>query len=265
MGQPYDGSDPDVRDPGRRDDRRAPYPQAHGSRRPGSPDPYGQPNSLGLYPPLGYAPDGTALFRPGQPTNTELNLAERAEREARDAEARAEAAADSTSGSRIPKVSTSTLMVGLGVVVLVVIAFVGLSGLRNSAPERPVAEPPLITDTMPDPRTFEPPRLTPPEPGTPSPGQPGGRVDAENKPVTYEATIDGQATILYVDDAGLRSEFAPSNPWTVEFTGGVNPLRLLVIAGTGSGARCSISVDGEVVVQDTVSSSSARRTASCIA
>ena len=248
MGQPYGGPNRDARDPRNRGD-----------------DPYGQtPVSPRLYPPLGYAPDGTALFTPGQPTNTELRIAEHAARE----EARAEAASSDgpDDESRITKVSTSSLIVCLGLVVLVAVAIVGFSGMfRNEPTEPPLADPPTTIDTVPLPRTFEPPRLTPDGPGQTAPGGPDERVNPQDKPVTYDVAIDGQATILYVDSLGLRSEFAPSNPWSVEFTGGDNPLRLLVIAGTGSGAQCSITVDGRVVVEDTVTASSPRRTASCIA
>ncbi|AFR46959.1 hypothetical protein [Gordonia sp. KTR9] len=260
MGQPYGGRDPGARDPRHRDDAGG---QTGGSPR----DLYGQPVAPQLYPPLGYASDGTPLFRPGQPTNTELTMAERAERAEGERIATAEREADDAdgrAGSRVLGVPTATLVLTSGMVVLLVVAFVGFLGLRQGA-EEPLADSPLTTDTMPIPRTFEPPSLTPPEPGQQLPGQPGERIDPQNKPVTYEATIDGQATILYVDDAGLRSEFAPTNPWTVQFTGGINPLRLLVIAGTGSAVTCSITVDGEVVVEDTVTPSSTRRTASCIA
>ena len=248
MGQPYGGPNRDARDP--RDRGNGPYTQT--------------PASSQLYPPLGYASDGTALFTPGQPTNTELRAAEQAERE--QARAAAEAAAGADDETRIPKVSTTSLIVCLGLVVLVAVAIVGFSGMfRNEPTEPPLADPPTTIDTVPLPRTFEPPRLTPDGPGGSAPGGPDERVNPQDKPVTYEVAIDGQATILYVDAMGLRSEFAPSNPWSVEFTGSDNPLRLLVIAGTGSGAKCSITVDGKVVVKDTVTASSARRTASCIA
>ncbi|OUC81115.1 hypothetical protein [Gordonia lacunae] len=261
MGQPYGEPNHGARDPRLRDDTGS---QSGGSSR----DLYGRPVAPQLYPPLGYASDGTPMFRPGQPTNTELHMAERAERAEAERVATAEReddGRDGRAGSRIPKVPTATLVLTLGLVVLLVVAFVGFLGLRAGSAEDPVADSPLITDTMPIPRTFEPPSLSPPEPGQQLPGQPRERIDPQNKPVTYEATIDGQATILYVDDAGLRSEFAPTNPWTVQFTGGVNPLRLLVIAGTGSAVSCSITVDGEKVVEDTVTPSSTRRTASCIA
>lgn len=261
MGQPYGEPNHGARDPRHRGEA--------GGLPTGSPrDLHGRDVAPQLYPPLGYASDGTPMFRPGQPTNTELNLAERAERAEAERIATAEREADSSAGesrSRILDVPTATLILTLGVVVLLVVAFVGFLGLRNGSSDEPVADSPLITDTMPIPRTFEPPSLTPPEPGQQLPGRPGERIDPQNKPVTYEATIDGQATILYVDDAGLRSEFAPTNPWTVRFTGGINPLRLLVIAGTGSSVSCSITVDGEKVVEDTVTPSSTRRTASCIA
>ncbi|MFE0748569.1 hypothetical protein [Gordonia sp. NPDC058843] len=261
MGQPYGTPNPGARDPRRPD---GPIGQTGGASR----DLYGQPVAPQLYPPLGYASDGTPLFRPGQPTDTELNLAERAERAEAERVATVEREADRADGqrgSRILDVPTATLVLTLGVVVLLVVAFVGFLGLREGSSDETVAESPLVTDTMPLPRTFEPPSLSPPDPGRQLPGQPAERIDPQNKPVTYEATIDGQATILYVDDAGLRSEFAPTNPWTVQFTGGLNPLRLLVIAGTGSSVSCSITVDGEVVVEDTVTPSSTRRTASCIA
>ncbi|TSD94765.1 hypothetical protein FOV72_16295 [Gordonia rubripertincta] len=248
MGQPYGGPNPEARD----------------SRVRGN-DPYVQtPAPSQLYPPLGYAPDGTALFRPGQPTNTELRIAEQASRD--EARVAAESTRESDDESRLATVSTSSLIVCLGLVVLVAVAIVGFSGMfRNQPTEPPLADPPTTIDTVPLPRTFEPPRLTPDDPGRSAPGGPDQRVNPQDKPVTYEVTIDGQATILYVDSMGLRSEFAPSNPWSVEFTGGDNPLRLLVIAGTGSGAKCSITVDGKVVVEDAVTATSARRTASCIA
>ncbi|WP_238420993.1 hypothetical protein [Gordonia sp. 'Campus'] len=264
MGQPYGGPNPGVNEPRRTD---GPTRGAQGYAG-GPSDPYAQPESSRLYPPLGYAADGTPMFRPGQPTNTELNAAERAERAEQHRAAATAREAEASSGrstSGMPKVSTATLMLSLGMVVLVVIAVLGFAGLRESEPDEAVADPPLITDTMPIPRTFEPPSLTPQDPGGNLPGGPGERIDPQNKPVTYDVTIDGQATILYVDDAGLRSDFAPRNPWTVQFTGGVNPLRLLVIAGTGSTVSCSITVDGEVVVEDTVTPTSSRRTASCIA
>ncbi|MEO9329146.1 hypothetical protein ABFT43_14695 [Gordonia sp. B21] len=247
MAHPYGGPNPDSRD-----------------TRHGGDDPYG-PTPMGprLYPPLGYAADGTPLFRPFQPTNTELHEAEAAARAERDAAEAAESAQRQQPGSRMTGISTATLIVSLGLVVLVAVALVGFSGVwRDRAAEDTLADPPATIETIPIPRTFSPPTLTPDDPGG---GRPGQRVDPQDKPVTYEVTIDGQATILYVDAMGLRSEFSPTNPWSVEFTGTDNPLRLLVIAGTGSGAKCSIRVDGEVVVEDTVSATSPRRTASCIA
>ncbi|GAC85016.1 hypothetical protein [Gordonia paraffinivorans] len=240
-----------------------PNPDAEDTRRGGG-DPYG-PAPMGprLYPPLGYAPDGTPLFRPFQPTNTELHAAEQAARAERVAAEEA-AAREEQQPSRLGGLSTSTLIVCLGMVVLVAVAIVGFGGVwRDRTPDTTLADPPAtLLETVP--RTFEPPTLTPDGRGS-VPGRPGQRVDPQNKSVSYEVTIDGQATILYVDAVGLRSDFAPSNPWSVEFTGSDNPLRVLVIAGTGSGARCVIRVDGEVVVEDAVSASSPRRTASCIA
>ena len=76
-----------------------------------------------------------------------LHEAAEAERVAT-AEREAESA-DGRPGSRIRKVPTATLILTLGVVVLLVVAFVGFLGLREEAPQDRFADSPTVTDTMP--------------------------------------------------------------------------------------------------------------------
>ena len=108
------------------------------------------------------------------------------------------------------------------------------------------------------------PRLTPSRPDRSTPRSPAG-IDPAGKQITYQVTIEGTATILYVDAAGLRTEFAPPATWKYTFTGSYNPLRLIVVVGSGSTATCTITVDGRAVVNDEVGPTSAKRSASCIA
>ncbi|MGV9673390.1 MULTISPECIES: hypothetical protein [unclassified Gordonia (in: high G+C Gram-positive bacteria)] len=146
-------------------------------------------------------------------------------------------------------------------VVLIGLVIVGIGSLRQPTPT--VTLPPAtITDDQTIPTLPTEPSL----PGTAEPSVPrGGGTVPVGAAVTYTVTIDGSGTILYVDDVGVRTEFAPPPTWTVSFEAGRNPLRLLVVAGRGSSAQCSITVDGEQVVTDSVDAQSTRRTASCLA
>lgn len=151
-------------------------------------------------------------------------------------------------------------VVGLVIVGLVVFGVRSLHQQQNPTITLPTADP---TDTYSLP-------VLPTRPGVPSqPGgdQPGGGSGGATPgaQVTYTVTINGVGTILYVDDVGVRTDFTPPPNWTVTFAASRNPLRLLVVAGDGSSAHCTITVAGRPVADDSVEASSTRRTATCIA
>ncbi|GAB91845.1 hypothetical protein [Gordonia rhizosphera] len=216
-----------------------------------------------LYPPLGYAPDGTPIFVPGQqgaPPSPPL-----------------EPIADSGSGDSAGADEAPPAAPGrgdrsdrrlIGVLSLVAIAAIGLlaltvgrAALRTDEPAAAPTLPVFITPT-------EPPTVAPGVPGLPGdatealPGDPGAPVAPIGKQVVYEVTSAGGATILYVDAAGLRTTIGAPSPWTLSFTGSANPLRVLVLAGPGA-ASCVIKVDGRIVAADRISADSTRRTVSC--
>ncbi|MGC4935214.1 hypothetical protein ACLQ3C_16205 [Gordonia sp. DT30] len=147
----------------------------------------------------------------------------------------------------------------VGLVIVGLIIF-GVRSFREETPTvtLPTAQP---TDTYSIPVLPTQPSL----PGTGPQQPPGGSTAPPGAQVTYTVDIDGTGTILYVDDVGVRTDFAPRPNWTVTFTAGRNPLRLLVVAGDGSAAKCTITVAGRPVADDSVDATSTRRTATCIA
>ncbi|MXP21618.1 hypothetical protein GIY30_09685 [Gordonia sp. HNM0687] len=216
---------------------------------------YGQ-----LYPPLGYAPDGTPLFVPGQPTAAGSRPTGPCD--AAPGAPQAPGTDDEPAGEPAPSPRPATDRRLVGLVALVAVAALGLLALTVGRAalrgDEPVTQPtlPMVISELPTrPPTAAP--GAPTQPGAPGvPGQPAGRE------VTYEVTASSPATILYVDDVGLRTTVGASAAWTITFTGSANPLRVLVLAGAGE-AGCTISVDGRVVAEDRITADSPRRTVSC--
>lgn len=235
------------------------------STPPPSDDVYRTPIYGQLYPPLGYAPDGTPLFVPGQPTGAPGQASHGDSSAGTPSGAPADGVtADGTrpiepgegvdSGRRPP---SDRRLVGL--VALVAVAALGLLALTVGRAalrgDEPVTQPtlPMVISELPT------------QPPTAAPGVPGGPGDSARtagKEVTYEVAASSPSTILYVDDVGLRTTVGASAAWTVTFTGSANPLRVLVLAGEGE-ARCTITVDGRVVAEDRITAQSPRRTVSC--
>ncbi|MEE4023872.1 hypothetical protein V1Y59_12355 [Gordonia sp. PKS22-38] len=212
-----------------------------------------------LYPPLGYAPDGSPIFVPGQPpdpgrsTDTtppqtpDGSVAPDSDKETDDGLQR------SPSDRRLVGIVALVAVAALGLLALTV----GRAALRGDDPVTQPTLPMVISELPTPPRT---PQQEPTAPGDPAvpgnPAQPGGRE------VVYEVAASSPATILYVDDVGLRTTIGSSTSWTITFTGSANPLRVLVLAGDGE-ATCSITVDGRVVATDRITAESPRRTVSC--
>lgn len=230
-----------------------------------------------LYPPLGFAPDGTPLFWPGQQTpHPGARRPDDSGRQAPDQD-RTTASADDDSPPapqsrprrttdtvptvRSMAITAAALAAAVILVVLVAIAFLRAGPDQDSTTAADL--PTFTTETFTRIPTTGP-RLTPSRPDRSTPRSPAG-IDPAGKQITYQVTIEGTATILYVDAAGLRTEFAPPATWKYTFTGSYNPLRLIVVVGSGSTATCTITVDGRAVVNDEVGPTSAKRSASCIA
>lgn len=216
------------------------------------------------YPPLGYAPDGTPLFVPGQPTGADRPAAGPGEGApgTPHAAVTGHGLTDETerAATGVARPGSDRRLVGL--VALVAVAALGLlaltvgrAALRGDEPVTQPTLPMVISELPTQPPTAAP--RAPTEPGAPGvPGQPAG------KEVTYEVTASSPTTILYVDDVGLRTTVGASAAWTITFIGSANPLRVLVLAGAGD-ARCTITVDGRVVAEDRITADSPRRTVSC--
>jgi len=109
------------------------------------------------------------------------------------------------------------------------------------------------------------PRTVTPRTAPDTPSRRGIVVDSAGKTIVYRATINGVGVLAYSDGTGTRSAVVSEPDWTVTFTGTGAPLRLLVIATSGSAVTCSITVGGEVVASDEVTVDSSRRTAACLA
>ncbi|UEA60633.1 hypothetical protein LK459_07295 [Gordonia otitidis] len=245
-------------------------------------DLYRAPLMPGLYPPLGFAPDGTPLFRPDQrqPSTTQTSRAEWPQSTNDPAgmpypgdgtapPVPPDAPFDDAAPDEQRRQPQSPGRFGVGLVfalvaaVVVGLVFYGFSLIRQSSAQSQDAP---TTLTIVDPTTPDIPNGQQ-QPGNPMPppGATGAPRDSDTtgRAVTYDATIEGSGTILYVDDVGLRSEFTPPPTWHLEFTAGSAPLRLLVLAGVNSSASCEIRVDGQTVSTDRVGPESTRRTATC--
>ncbi|AZG46744.1 hypothetical protein [Gordonia insulae] len=225
--------------------------------RPPPDDLYRTPLYAQLYPPLGYTPDGRPVFVPGQPSGPDPTL-----------EQRDEVVPTPADDGDVPDETSRRLASSdrrlVGVLALVAVAAlsllavtVGRAALRDDEP--PTAQPdmPVVISELP---TRMPTAAPDDEPDTP--GAPGGQTLPIGKAVIYEVTTSSPATILYVDDNGLRTTVDDSTKWTITFTGSANPLRVLVLAGQGA-ATCAITVDGRTVATDRIAAESPRRTVSC--
>ncbi|MDL9937720.1 hypothetical protein QSJ18_13280 [Gordonia sp. ABSL1-1] len=214
-----------------------------------------------IYPPLGYASDGTPLFWPGQPTGTEARARQAAERRAAEAD-RASAPSEESPRSLVPNVSTTALGTVALAVLMIFVVLAGMTLLRDRQPSGNYSGSDALTtlDEPQSPHTFDPPSATEDDPSEP---RRGGGIDARGHVVSYEVRIEGSATILYLDAVSVRSEFAPPPVWKVTFIGGRNPLRVIVALGERSGATCEITVDGQVVATDSVAPNSGRPSLAC--
>ena len=241
-------------------------------------DLYRAPLMPGLYPPLGFAPDGTPRFVPGQePSRTAAgpqtyapggatpppgglppNPTEPGRTEPDPTEFDDERRQPKSPG----KFGTGVVFALVAAVVLGLV-FYGFSLIRQSDA---LSQDAPTTLTIADPTTPDVPtqQQQPNNPMVPPGATPAPHDrSTDGRSVTYDATIEGSGTILYVDDVGLRSEFTPPPTWHLEFTAGSAPLRLLVLAGLNSSASCEIKVDGQSVSIDRVDAGSSRRTATC--
>ncbi|MFT4042863.1 MAG: hypothetical protein QM673_06845 [Gordonia sp. (in: high G+C Gram-positive bacteria)] len=229
-------------------------------------DVYRLPLMPGLYPPLGYDVHGNPLFVPGQQPPAAAPYPSPV------AAAPYPSPILGSPGPGSPPAGRNRRQRrGPGPVIVIVAVLVALVSVTTYSMHRHRDWADQIADTATDQ-----PRVTIIEPTTVPPGAPAapGQAGPQRQPgqsdslspgqtVSYEATIDGSGTILYVDDEGLRSEFTPSMSWHLDFTSSGLPLRLLVIAGEGSSVSCTIKVGGRTVSTDRVDAKSARRTASC--
>ncbi len=214
---------------------------------------YGQ-----LYPPLGYAPDGTPQFVPGQqPTRPQPDPSAGY---SPDSDTDDPGSAEPPPDDRRPRLPKSDRRL-VGILALVAVAALGLlaltvgrAALRSDV--EPAAGPtlPVVISDVPTRMPTGVPRDERPTPGAP--------MVPSGKEVVYEVTATSPTTILYVDDNGLRTTVGAPTNWTITFTSTSNPLRILVLAGEGD-ARCSISVDGRTVSSDRISAQTPRRTVSC--
>ena len=248
-------------------------------------DDYRTPLLPGNYPPLGYSPGGAPRYTPADLT-APAQQAGTAQAGATQAEsggayagtATAQRPSDASPGDAPdrpyrdqptprrflgvePGVGVTVgafLVVGVLVVALLVTAVRVLSPDDDYSDR--IGSAPLTDD-------YEP--TIPTAPQFSVPRNPGGTGVPRGVPtgqeVTYRVTLEGSGTILYVDDVGVRTEFSPPPTWTLEFTAGANPLRLLVVVGEGSSAHCAILVGGSEVASDDVAPQSTQRTATCVA
>ncbi|GAB04670.1 hypothetical protein GII30_21870 [Gordonia amarae] len=224
---------------------------------------YLQPVGPQFYPPLGYTDDGTPQYLPGQqsarPSHVPTGIG---------AIAPGTPAADDLHAAPGPVSHRAQPRQGgvwKAAVYLVVIAVLGAATIlmaRNVLSDGPeeITLPSVdtsdtwITDTA------------PPYPTVPdTPTKRGATVDSAGKSVVYQATINGVGVLAYSDDTGTRTDVISEPEWKVTFTGTGAPLRLLVVATSGSSVSCAILVDGQVVAHDDVSTQSSRRTAACLA
>lgn len=237
---------------------------------PGSDD-YRTPLLPGDYPPLGYSADGLPRYRPADLTARRVASPPVGHSPTTGGIEGPWAGPPEQAGGTLaqrPPTRGSSVERGVGVTVLafvlVGIVIVGLVffGMRSLREQTPTVSLPPVQNT----ETFTIPTV-PADPSAPGTEQqrPRGGSTPQGAEVTYTVNIDGVGTILYVDDVGVRTEFSPPPAWTVTFTASRNPLRLLVVAGDGSSARCTITVGGRVVATDNVDATSSRRTASCLA
>lgn len=227
-----------------------------------------------FYPPLGYTPDGTPRFWPGAaPPRRGTRRGQEAITSTPDeasasptSTSTAATPASSRSASSVPSVRSTAFTVVALLAAVVVVLLVAVAFFRDDPDsDTTAADQPTFTAEYPTRVPTLNPRSTPRPSGVPTrPRSPSG-IDPSGHEVVYQVTIEGTGTILYVDSLGLRTEFSPPATWRIAFTGGYNPLRLIVVVGSGSSATCTITVDGETIVSDEVSPSSTKRSASCIA
>ncbi|MFW0786174.1 hypothetical protein AAFP35_16845 [Gordonia sp. CPCC 206044] len=245
-----------------------PRPPVDPPSGPPADDLYRTPLHPQLYPPLGYGPDGTPIFVPGQKAPVAGPAAgagadggpPRAPEEAAglpepDGRRRREQASD----RRLVGVLALVAVAALGLLALTV----GRAALRDD--ESTTATEPTLPMVIPEAPTGLP---TAPgqEPGGGSDEIPGvvpnDPASPAGKEVVYQVTASTATTILYVDAEGLRTTVGAPSPWTVSFTANANPLRILVLAGRGA-ASCEIKVDGQTIASDQITETSTRRTVSC--
>ncbi|MFW0797070.1 MmpS family transport accessory protein [Gordonia sp. CPCC 205515] len=213
-----------------------------------------------LYPPLGFGPGGMPMTVTGEappPGRPAVADASTTPEPARDTPSPVAAAGRRRSNAR----GIVAFLVILLLVVVLGYRLLGRGGDELDTATRSTG-PVQITEL---------PQVTPGVPTAPGdtpgaiPGVPTEPGIAAGKEVVYEvtsATSTSAPTIIYVDAVGLRTTVGATIPWSVTFTGTSNPLRILVLAGTGD-AACTIKVDGQVIARDEIDDASPRRTVSC--
>lgn len=243
-------------------------------RSPGTPTPaeipYQQPLYPQLYPPLGYGADGTPLFVPGQETGgvgqrtaaARPGVAPGTTPVVDDDDDAAGSADAPAGGGRTPLWKSVAVLTVLGVMAAVLLVM-AVDYFRDDDSDVIT----LPTATQEEPAFTLPTEVIPSVPGdapeTEVPSIPGNGRDTAGKQVTYEASYEGSAVILYIEGGQVRTEMMPTPQWSASFVGGDYPLRLMVVAGRNTAATCTIKVDGQVIVTDTIDATSQRRTAAC--
>lgn len=226
---------------------------------------YQQPVGPQFYPPLGYADDGTPRYFPGQPPARPSHVPTGIGAVAPGTPAADDrrAAPGPVSHRAEPRQRGAVWKAAVYLIVIAVLGAATILMARNllsdDGPEE-ITLPSVdtsdtwITDTA------------PPYPTVPdTPTKRGATVDSAGKNVVYQATINGVGVLAYSDATGTRTDVVSEPEWRVTFTGTGAPLRLLVVATSGSSVSCAILVDGQVVAHDDVSTQSSRRTAACLA
>lgn len=212
-----------------------------------------------LYPPLGFTDEGAPVFVPGRPEPLYPPTPSPTTPVDESSTRRDDAPAVPPPPPRRSERRLVGVLALLAVAALALFAItVGRSVLGNQD-----------TDTATEPSIPVIITAVPTAPDTPDNSGPGGTAPgadgsspAIGKDVIYQVTSDAPTTIVYVDGDGLRTMVGAPTSWMVTFVGNSNPLRILVLAGSGA-ATCTIKIGGQTVASDTISADSPRRTATC--
>lgn len=218
------------------------------------PDPYREPFLPGqIYPPLGFAPDGTPQYLPGQ------QPAPPPRREAQPpVVVRDEEPPQQRSGNRLLGIVTVAAILAFVLLAVTIGRALTSNDQESDAQQVPtiIQVPDTPTDQMPQVPGI--PTNEPDTPGAPIPGQ----IPSAGKAIEYQVTSSTPATIIYSGERGLQTVIGAPTTWSTRFTGAGGPLRVLVLAGEGA-ASCRITVDGKPMVSDEIAPESIRRLVSC--